>query len=113
MGTHQIAGTADPTLYQSERFDMSEYRFDAPAGTYEVTLKFAEIYAWKPLQRIFSVTLEGTTVIDRLDLYAQVGPDMAYDRTFTVTVSDGQINVGFAAIVGPTKISAIRVRSVP
>ena len=39
-----IIGTMDDTLYQSERFGMSEYRFDVPNGDYAVDLRFAEIY---------------------------------------------------------------------
>ena len=33
-----------PTLYQSERYGMSQYVFDVLPGTYSVTMKFAEIY---------------------------------------------------------------------
>jgi len=112
--THDIAGTDDDILYQSERFGLSEYRFDVPvAGTYQVTLRFAELYAWRKGQRVFSVSLEGNTVLPDLDIYDVVGPDTAYDRVFTVTVTDGQLNIGFAAGAGSAKLNAVRVSMVP
>jgi hypothetical protein len=108
-----IAGTSDPTLYQSERYGLTGYAFDVPPGTYEVTLKFAEIYAWRSGQRIFGVTLEGAPVISNLDIFAAVGAGKAYDLTFTVTVTDGRLNVGFVSVTNQPKINAIRVRVAP
>lgn len=92
-----IAGTRDQTIYQSERFSMAGYAFDVPAGYYEVTLKFAEIFREydRPGQRIFSVIIEGQQVITDLDLFAEVGSNRAYDRTFALPVSDGQLNIDF------------------
>jgi hypothetical protein len=110
---HPIANTEDDVLYQSERYSLTDYRFDVAPGTYRVTLRFAEIYAWMKGQRVFDVSLEGATVISRLDLFETAGPDTAYDRTFTVSVMDGQLNVGLRVIAGQTKISAIRVQSAP
>lgn len=108
-----ISGTEDDPLYQSERYSLTQYRFDAPAGAYEVTLKFAEVYAWQTGLRVFDVLLEGSVVLSALDLFSIAGMNAAVDRTFTVVVTDGQLNVGFRASAGQTKISALRVRSVP
>ena len=38
--TNPIAGTDDDVLYQSERFSLTEYRFDVAPGVYQVTLRF-------------------------------------------------------------------------
>ncbi len=111
--TRPIAGTDDDPLYQSERFGLSEYRFDVPPGTYQVTLKFAEIYAWAPLQRVFDVRIEGDPVLTGLDIFALVGPDTAYDRTFSVMVTDGQLTITFSVTAGQAKVNAIRVRAGP
>lgn len=104
-----IAGTADQPLYQSERFSMTEYRFAVPNGVYSVTLKFAETYASRPLQRLFSVALQGNPVLTDLDLFAAAGQNSAYDRTFTANVVNGQIYITFSASAGQAKINAIRV----
>lgn len=110
-GTAQsIYGTGDQPLYQMERYNLAGYRFDVPNGTYQVTLKFAEIYQFaKPDQRVFSVLLEGTTVISDLDLYSTVGSFIAYDLRFDVAVYDGQLNIDFVAVKGAPKISSLRV----
>ncbi len=43
--TNSISNTTDPTLYQSERYgNPFTYTFNVPAGSYQVTLKFAETY---------------------------------------------------------------------
>ncbi|MBP2703812.1 chitinase [Microbispora sp. RL4-1S] len=92
-----IAGTSDDSLYQ--RYDLfsgwSGYRFDVADGTYQVTLKMVEDWANGPGQRRFDVRAEGTTVLSAFDVYASCGPMTACDRTFTTTVSDGQLNVQF------------------
>jgi len=55
-----IAGTSDPTLYRSERWGTTfSYKYTLPNGTYNVTLKFAEIYWTQKGQRVFNVALNG------------------------------------------------------
>jgi hypothetical protein len=107
-----INGTDDDPLYQTEHWGMTEYRFDAPNGIYQVDLHLAEIYWLGGGKRVFSVALENQTVINDLDLYSVVGRDMAYVRTFTVTVNDGALNIGFSATVNEAKVNALRVTSV-
>src|SRR5436305_5779423 len=49
--TSSIAGTTDPALYQTERWNPAfTYTFPGltPGATYQVTLKFAEIYWTQP-----------------------------------------------------------------
>jgi|GEM_PF-1915175 len=110
--TNGIDGTDDDPLYQTERYYVSEYRFDALPGTYSVTLKFAEIYyATNPGQRVFSVNAEGQTVISGLDVVAQAGGRYkALDRSFTVNVTDYQLNLEFIASAGPAALNALHVK---
>jgi hypothetical protein len=96
-----IEGTVDDPLYQAQRFGNASsftYRFDLPNGTYEVELRFAEIYpeVRNPGQRLFDVRIEGQTVVDNLDVVAQApGTFRALGRTFTTQVLDGQLNITF------------------
>ncbi|HVM33224.1 MAG TPA: malectin domain-containing carbohydrate-binding protein, partial [bacterium] len=39
-----VTGTADPTLYGTQRYGTFSYSFAVPAGSYQVTLKLAETY---------------------------------------------------------------------
>ena len=104
-----IAGTSDATLYQSERFGNFSYNLSVPNGTYQVTLKFAEIWFTTAGQRVFNVTMEGQTVLSNFDILKQVTFNTALDKSFTVNVTDGQLNVAFASVISNPKVSAIEV----
>jgi LmbE family N-acetylglucosaminyl deacetylase len=107
-----IAGTPDPALYQSERYNVFTYNFTVPNGSHTVTLKFAEIYYTAPGQRIFSVAINGTTVLSNFDIVASAGgANIAYDRAFPVTVTNGTVTLQF--IQGSAdlpKVSAIQIQ---
>ena len=93
-----IAGTVDDALYQTERFCYScSYSITVPNGNYEVVLHFAEIWWTSANQRVFDVSIEGTVVIDNLDIAAKVGSFTALVQTFLATVSDGTLNVSLVA----------------
>jgi len=107
-----IEGTEDDPLYQSERYGNFSYSIPLSNGTYNVTLKFAEIYAWQKGQRLFSVKIEGREVITKLDLFDKAGgKNRAYDLTFPVTVSDGVLNLEWITVVNAAKVNAIVVSS--
>ena len=111
--THAIANTPDPTLYQSERYGDFSYQFTVPNGSYNVKLKFAEIYWTSPGQRVFNVTINGTAVLSDFDIVAAAGAAYtAIDESFPVTVADGSVMIQFTS--GPAnvpKISAIEISS--
>ena len=111
-----IAGTADDPLYQKARTQQVEYRFDGlPAGVYQIELRFAEIENRKPGKRIFDVTAEGTTLLLGFDIASEVGGLKADDKTFFVTVTDGQLNLRFLTRrgFGDPIVNAIRVTHRP
>ena len=91
--TTAIAGTNDPALYRSERWDPGSapeltYAFTVPNGSYQVRLHFAENYsgAFGVGRRVFDVQVEGALAIDDLDIYAAAGARAALVRTVTATV---------------------------
>jgi hypothetical protein len=94
-----IAGTSDPTLYQSQRWNRGPFSYTftgLAAGSYQVTLKFAEIAGFKPGARQFNVAIQGTQVLTNFDVSAQVGLNTALDKTFTASVdSSGQLTIAF------------------
>ncbi|MBD3287266.1 hypothetical protein GF337_00545, partial [candidate division KSB1 bacterium] len=115
----EISNTDDDVLYQTERYGMSEYRFDLEDGDYLITLHFAEIYYFSTNKRVFSIDVEGKSLFDQLDIYSETGHDNAIKYTFSTqdygaTVRDGQLNISFASIKDEPKVSAIEiVRYVP
>jgi hypothetical protein len=110
-----VTGTADPLLYQTERWFANSggsYIFNVPNGVYEVELRFAEIFGRDPGKRIFSVQLNSVTVLNQLDIAATVGQNVALNRTFSVTVADGQLVVNLIPIKDSAKIAALRISKV-
>jgi subtilisin family serine protease len=107
-----ISGTDDDPLYQTQRVDPTEYRFDGlPAGSYQVTLDFAEVMTRQPGTRLFDVIAENTLELPALDVAGEVGSFAADQHTFRVTVTDGQLNIRFVGRRGyaPPIVNAIRV----
>jgi hypothetical protein len=106
-----IANTNDDPLYQTERYNLTGYSFDVPAGSYQVVLRFAETYQYAVNRgRIFDVKIENEIAVKDLDILARAGPFAALDLTFSGVVSDGQLNITFVASAGVAKINAIVVR---
>ena len=108
-------GAAAQQLLRSGREGVSEYRFDnVPSGVYQVELGFAEAAGTKPGARVFDVLGEGTEKVPDVDVRLESGgARTALFKTFTVKVTDGQLNVDFEAIAGKTLVNSIRVTQRP
>jgi hypothetical protein len=106
-----IANTADPTLYRTERYGDFSYQFSVANGSYNVVLKFAEIYWTTAGQRVFNVSINGTPVLTNFDIIAAAGaPLTAIDKTFPVTVTNNQVTIQFTSgSADLPKISAIQI----
>ncbi|WP_231629577.1 S8 family serine peptidase, partial [Streptomyces clavuligerus] len=111
-----ITGTTDPGLFRTAREGMYEYRFDnVPNGVYTVELGFAEVSGVRPNKRVFDVLAEGVEVLPSLDIALEAGSYAAVQRTYTVTVTDGTLNVRFVAHQGYGKplLNTLRVTERP
>ena len=109
--TTTVTNTADPTLYKTARYGASfSYTIPAPAGTYAVTLKFAELYWTAANGRVFNVAINGTKVLSNFDIFAAAGAAFkAVDKTFTVT-SSGTITIQFTqGSAGNPLVNAMQV----
>ncbi|MFC5136486.1 malectin domain-containing carbohydrate-binding protein [Halorubrum glutamatedens] len=116
--SQDIGNTQDDSLYQSERYgDPLSYSMPVEDGTYEVTLQFAEIYhgvdggnaGGGEGDRVFNVSVEGEQVLSNYDIYADVGALNATEKTFTVEVTDGELDIDLDASEDFGKISAFTV----
>jgi hypothetical protein len=113
--TNAIAGTADPTLYQTFRLVPFSapvtYTFKSvPNGSHTVTLGFAESRFTGPGQRIFNVAINGTPVLTNFDIYQTVGGNMAMTQTFPVTVTGGQIAIQYSSVKQDPIINTIAIQ---
>ncbi|HEX6962171.1 MAG TPA: malectin domain-containing carbohydrate-binding protein, partial [Lacipirellula sp.] len=115
MSHASIPSGTPMSIFQSERFDKptgAELLWDFPVtpGQYQVRLYFAEIYAplFVAAARVFDVQIEGVTVLDNYDVFADVGGNKGVVKTFTVT-SDGNLDVDFLRGVQNPAIKAIEI----
>ncbi|MBT2498604.1 carbohydrate-binding protein [Agromyces sp. ISL-38] len=108
--SQDIAGTADDPLYQSERYGDFSYAAALPDGRYEVTLRLSENHWDDPGDRVFDVVAEGATVLDDVDILEEAGGRFRpYDVSFTTTVADGSLDLGFESVVDNAKVSALSI----
>ena len=100
----EISGTVHDTLYQTESWgDTLGYEFAIENGTYDVTMYFAETALSGADSRVFNVSVQGDTVVENLDLFAEAGGFAAVTRTVEdVEVTDGTLTV---ATTSPTENS--------
>lgn len=103
-------------IYQSERWGVFTYEFRVPNGTYNVTLKFAEIAFTASNMRRFSVLVNGALAIDNLDVWAagvaisgNTQFPTAVDRVITVAVTDYRIKIEMVPILENPKLSGIQI----
>lgn len=117
-----IAGTSDWELMQSFRYGRHKlaYRLPVPDGRYRVELYFIE--PWHGTgggegtdcegMRIFDVAVNGNTVIDDLDVWAEAGHDAVLKKVVDADVTGGQLVIEFPEIkAGQAMLSAIAVAS--
>jgi hypothetical protein len=91
-----VAGTTASPLYQTCRWGTFSYPVSVANGNYLVNLKFAETYFTTAGSRMFNVSINGTQVLTNFDIVAQAGGTLkALDKSFPVTVTNGQINIQF------------------
>lgn len=112
--TTAIGATQADAVYQSERYGSRfSYNFPVAAGTYTVRLHFAEIYFSSAGKRIFDVSVEDAQAGSfQMDIVSAAGPDCALVRTIAdVNVTDGSLDIDFAALADNAKISAIEILS--
>jgi hypothetical protein len=114
-GDVPIPGTDAPRLYQLERYSMSAYKFTVPNKTYTVRLHFAETFdgITGDGQRVFSVSINDKVVLPDFDVWKAAG---GYQKPLVkefkgVTVTNGQLVIGFKENVQNPEINAIEILS--
>ncbi|HVU32575.1 MAG TPA: malectin domain-containing carbohydrate-binding protein, partial [Opitutaceae bacterium] len=118
-----IAGTRDPALFRTYRYgrDQLRYVFSVPNGEYEVELYFVEPWYgdWTadhlpgptvPVPsahaagldctgwRLFDVAVNGSTVLQHLDLWREAGRDTALKKIVPAKVTDGRLEISFPRV---------------
>jgi endo-1,4-beta-xylanase len=114
INTSQLSGTIPPTaVLQSERYGAMTYTIpNRTAGSAQtVTLYFVESYLSAAGQRLFNVSINGSTVLSSFDIFASAGgQNRAIARTFNTTAnSSGQVVIQFISGTQNPKVNGITV----
>lgn len=124
-----IAGTDNDPLYQTQQIGIKKYRFDVPAGDYELTLHFAELLGGQVKElpynlsdperiepngsRIFNVSVNGRLLLDNFDIAAQYGSATAVIKKIHLTVAGNTgIEIDFKTVEGEAVLNAIQLKKI-
>ncbi|MFI6299743.1 malectin domain-containing carbohydrate-binding protein [Nonomuraea sp. NPDC050790] len=84
------------------------YRLPVANGHHTVRLRFTEPAHTEAGKRVFSVTAEGRTVIQDLDVYRESGgKNRPLERRFTVRVTDGRLDLAFLPTTDQAVLTSI------
>lgn len=108
--TRSISGPAGMDPYQTVRYGDFTYRQPVANGAYRVILRFAEIYHQRTGARVFSVDINGQPKLSSFDLYAAGGGFSPIDRQFDVSVTSGEIAIGFVSQIDYALVNAIEIQ---
>jgi hypothetical protein len=112
--TSGVANAGPASIYQTERFGEHSYVLTGLTAnaSYIVRLHFAEIYYTTAGSRVFSVSINGTTVLSNFDIVAAAGPNKAVVREFSaLATAGGQITVRYANVTENAKSAGVEVLS--
>jgi hypothetical protein len=114
-----IEGSSDPALYSAERYGHFSYAIPVDSrGQYTVVLHFAEQYFGPTASgiggtgsRVFRVLCNGSTLIDNLDIFKEVGSLHALTQTFyhLKPTAQGKLDLTFEPIYNYATVSGIEV----
>ena len=121
--TENIRGTKSDELFQYFRFGRHRLWYDFPVldGEYRVELYFVEPWHGKnggekddyEGLRIFDIAINGETVIDDLDPWAEAGYLGSMKRVVTAKAKNGRLHISFPEVkAGQAIISAIAIAKV-
>src|SRR5947207_7985806 len=107
-----ILGSQDLPVYRSGRAGLyGDFAYNIPAanGSYNVTLHFDEIQYWNKGDRIFNVTINGTTVLTNFDILSKVAPRAVYKQTFPVSVTNGSVQIAVNGVFRKGLLNGIQI----
>ena len=109
-----VKGSQDPVLYETYREGNIEIAHPLTNGIYDITFHFAEPEPFESGERVFDAIAEGLHVIEDLDVMLLRDGKVISALTATapnVEISDGELNIEFAASAAQPVLSALVVRN--
>ncbi len=111
-----IDETTFNAIFSDERWDSSsapdmEFSIPIPNGDYVVNLFMGNSYSGTSLlgERVFDILLEGILAEDNLDLVGIFGHQVAGMLSYSVTITDNELNIQFDGVIENPLANAIEV----
>lgn len=112
--------TAPASIFDKKRWDPEDglgMAWDFPvteARSYQIKLFFAETddNIDEEGERLFDIYIEDKLVLNDYDVYEEVGPQTATKKSFTVTVTDGNIDIDFRHEIDNPFVNGIEITPV-
>ncbi|MBL7783927.1 MAG: hypothetical protein JNM22_22010, partial [Saprospiraceae bacterium] len=104
-------GTSNQEVYQYGVYqDLLDWHFAVPDGSYTVLLHYSENTMTAVNQRKFDVIIEDVQVENDFDIFAQAGAQSkALVKSYTTTVTDGDLNLRFEKVVDRPLIQGVEI----
>ncbi|MBV9264911.1 MAG: hypothetical protein JO061_01960, partial [Acidobacteriaceae bacterium] len=113
IDTSGVTNPAPQLVYQTQRYGNFTYTFPnlTPGAAYKVRLHFAELFQNASGQRVFNVSINGTQVLTKFDIYATAGAqNKAVIDEFTANAnSSGQIVIQYTSVVDNAASNGIEI----
>ncbi len=106
-----VPPSTPPDVFADERWGAQSWDFPVAVGrTVDVRLYFANQYDGTSSvgQRVFDVSIDGTTVLNHFDIVAATGDHRGTMRSFRIT-SDGNVDIDLTAVVENPLVNAIEI----
>jgi beta-galactosidase len=125
-----ILGTELDPMYETQRVGIEQFKFDVPAGDYELILHFAELLSEQKKEELiynlgnnsapdafrereFSLSINNVTAIEKLSNKEELKPEHAVSLKFPVSVvSNEGITVNLKAIKSEPILNGIQLRKI-
>ncbi len=110
IDTSRVSNPLSQSAYQSYRYGTFSYVFkNLQAGAlYSVLLDFSENKATATGQRVFNVSINGQTVLQNFDIFAEAGAFTAIQKTISGAAGvDGKLTIKFTKVRGNARVSAV------
>jgi hypothetical protein len=114
----QVAGTEEPDVYGREQYGHFEYALPVDAGTYSLSLHFAEEYFGPGNpggggigSRLFDVFCNGVALLRNFDVFREAGMNRALVKTFhgLTPNAQGKLVVSFLPVHNYASLYALEV----
>jgi fibronectin type 3 domain-containing protein len=116
IDTSAVTNPAPQAVYQAERYGNTTYTIGGLTAntTYQVRLHFCENYNSGSGQRVFNVSINGTSELSNFDIYATTGAQhKANIQQFNVASNgSGQEVIVFTTVTGNALVNGIEVNAV-